>query len=190
MEEYDYSFYNRIEYEESAQALVVARFCSEHFSGRCAVVFGAGGGTYVRAFQECGFLDTIGYDFSDAGVEFAQKHGTKVIKKDLSIPCDFDVQYNIGVCLEVAEHISDKECKGLFSYFSCCSILIFSAAVPGQCGTNHINLKPKEEWKRLVSETGFYYSTKLTDSLLDCLKEVFRCCWIDTNLMVFENRKL
>lgn len=55
--------------------------------------------------------------------------------------------FDLCLCLEVAEHISEKMADSLISYL--CSLsnnVLFSAAIPNQGGTGHVNEQWQEYW--------------------------------------------
>ncbi len=61
-----------------------------------------------------------------------------------------DRRYDLAVCLEVAEHLPEASASKLVRQLtSAAPAVLFSAAVPGQGGTNHINEQWPDYWDGL-----------------------------------------
>lgn len=66
-------------------------------------------------------------------------------------------KYDLCLCLEVAEHISEGRADVLIEML--CKLsdhVLFSAAIPGQGGTGHINEKWASWWAEKFETNGFY----------------------------------
>ena len=60
------------------------------------------------------------------------------------------------MCLEVAEHLPETAAASLVeSLVNLSSVVLFSAAIPMQGGTNHINEQWPEYWRRLFQVHGY-----------------------------------
>ena len=93
----------------------------------------------------------------------------RVVEKDLLIPkerfikcdlnkdfCPQDRKFDLALCLEVAEHINPRRAEGLVEYL--CSLsdrVLFSAAIPYQGGTGHVNEAWQSWWAKLFKDNGF-----------------------------------
>ena len=93
----------------------------------------------------------------------------RIVEKDLLIPkerfieCDLnkdfclqDRKFDLALCLEVAEHINPRRAEGLVEYL--CSLsdrVLFSAAIPYQGGTGHVNENFQSWWAKLFKDNGF-----------------------------------
>lgn len=102
-----------------------------------------------------------------------------LIKKDefraLNLEKDFtsDKKYDIITCLEVAEHISASSSeKFIESLCTLGNLILFSAAIPAQQGTMHINEQYPEYWVSLFHKRGFVP--------VDCLR---RRIWDNKNIL-------
>ena len=67
-----------------------------------------------------------------------------------------DEKYDLSISLEVAEHL-DKDKAELFikMLIQLSDKVIFSAAIPGQTGQNHLNEQYPEYWIRLFKKYGY-----------------------------------
>ena len=108
---------------------------------------------------------------------------TKFIPKDLSRPFEIPGRYDLAVSLEVAEHLSRKAGARLVHELSqAAPLVIFSAAVPGQGGTHHINEQWPAYWRSLFAAEGF----RLFDPIRPLIRDDSSVrWWYRQNLLLF-----
>lgn len=65
--------------------------------------------------------------------------------------------FDLALCLEVAEHLSPERAD-TFVHDLCklAPTIVFSAAIPGQGGTGHVNEQPPEYWAKKFRAEGYY----------------------------------
>ncbi len=69
------------------------------------------------------------------------------IPKDLTKPLKLKEKFDLAISLEVAEHLPEKSAEIFIDSLTGLSdIILFSAAIPYQRGTNHINEQFPEYW--------------------------------------------
>ena len=133
---------------------------------KLVVDFGCGKGTWLRAAQENGALYLQGYDgpWTDNGdMEFLNLH--KPCESTFNA-IDFEEflsrercegkKFDLAMSLEVIEHLSDGTGRALISWLCQSSdVVLFTCAIPGQGGTNHINEKWLSYWIPQFKEHGF-----------------------------------
>jgi SAM-dependent methyltransferase len=123
---------------------------------------GCGTGTWLRAALDLGVSNVFGID----GVRVAQEH-LHVAKEtigylDLAKPFNLGRQFDVALCLEVAEHLPEESSDGLISSITNHSdSILFSAACPGQPGQHHVNCHWPTYWQRLFNR----YSYACDDSI-------------------------
>ena len=129
------------------------------FSPKSVIDVGCGTGALLAAFRERGYL-VAGIEYSDAGLHYCRARGLIVTKFDIEqdVPTSMFAgpQYDIAISLDVAEHLPEKVADryvGLLCGLS--SIVIFSAATPGQGGTDHVNEQPHSYWIEKFSACGY-----------------------------------
>lgn len=117
---------------------------------------GCGVGSFLRAFSERGVGDIQGVDgdYVPRGrlmIDPARFHG-----HDLSTPLDLGRRFDLVVSLEVAEHLPADR-AGVFVANLCrhADVVVFSAAIPGQGGTGHVNEQWPGYWRELFSQQGY-----------------------------------
>ena len=65
-------------------------------------------------------------------------------------------QFELAACLEVAEHIPETSASHLIDELTgCAPVVLFSAAIPGQGGTQHVNEQWPEYWRELFGRRGY-----------------------------------
>jgi hypothetical protein len=94
------------------------------------------------------------------------------VAHDLTVPLDLGRKFDLAMSLEVAEHI-DQQYAETFVQSLCglSDVILFSAAIPGQGGTHHVNESWPTYWSGLFAGKGFVP--------VDCLR---RLIWDDTEV--------
>lgn len=78
------------------------------------------------------------------------------LKHDLTRPLDLERSFDLAISLEVAEHLDEKYAAGFVE--TLCKhapVVFFSAAIPYQAGTNHVNLQWQDYWSNLFDEFNY-----------------------------------
>lgn len=150
--------------------------------------FGCGIGSFLQGAKEKEVL-VQGFEI---GGNHAEKYTHDDIKEHIEFNRDISKEmysghYEITLCIEVAEHIEEKNAWQLVSNLAWATnkICVFTAAPPGQDGTGHINLQPQSYWKNLFKKHGLNYNKNLTEDLLK-VWEGIAPDYITKNLMVFK----
>src|SRR3954467_15812084 len=126
----------------------VAPWMMERYAPRTVLDVGCGMGQWAAAFAELG-CDVLGLDGEDIPEELLQIPRSNFRVVDLESTVDPPGQYDLTLCLEVAEHLTEGAGQRLVHFLTACSdLVLFSAAVPGQGGEGHIN----EQWPRYWQE--------------------------------------
>jgi hypothetical protein len=67
------------------------------------------------------------------------------------------LRFDLGMCLEVAEHIEEEHADQLVeSICKMSQMVLFSAALPGQGGVNHLNEQFQSYWAEKFAKHGLY----------------------------------
>ncbi len=75
---------------------------------------------------------------------------------ELDQPWELTESFDLCCCLEVAEHLPHESADTLISNLTVASdVVLFSAAIPGQEGTDHINEQWPEYWERSFAVRGY-----------------------------------
>jgi len=102
---------------------------------------------------------------------------------DLKEPIPVERNFDLALSLEVAEHLPAHLAPSFVDSLAALSpVVLFSAAIPGQGGTHHVNEQWPEYWAELFRERGF--------AVIDCIrKTVWQNdaveWWYAQNLLLF-----
>jgi SAM-dependent methyltransferase len=119
---------------------------------------GCGTGNFLKIFQDRGISDVLGLDGNWVAADqlFIEEKYFKAI--DLQKPFVLSRQFDLAICLEVAEHLPATSADHLVSSLCAHSdTIVFSAAVPYQGGQNHINEQPFTYWKKRFENHGYQW---------------------------------
>ena len=121
---YKDSYFSRRKSLSYSSAQKILALVRDFYSFSSAVDFGCGTGTWLKACMELGCKSIKGFDgFADTS--------------DLCIPPECFSQKLLGETINLT-----KASK----------VILFSAALPGQGGTNHINEQPPSFWQKKFNE--------------------------------------
>lgn len=158
----------------------------DNFAPTSVVDFGCGIGSYLESANSRG-LKIKGYDISQQASKYTPHHLLEFIEytdctKELSVS-----KYDCVISFETAEHIdpsgTDQFITNIVNAVG--STLLFTAAPPGQLGTGHINMHPKQYWIDLISNNLKYNKDK-TEFISGKWMSLFAPLYICENLIVFD----
>ena len=155
---YDAAFFDLIRSGCQASAEAVVPIVLNHIQPRTVVDVGCGEGWWAKAFAELGGCHVLGLDGPGAGGQL----GDYFVQTDLLLPFGDLARADLAVALEVAEHLPASRADGFVD--DLCSIadtVLFSAAIPGQGGTGHVNEQWPGYWAALFRRRGYTMSGAL-----------------------------
>ncbi len=117
---------------------------------------GCGVGVWLEACAKLGVKDILGIDgkyVNKADLHIPEKN---FIVKDLNGAFTIEQTADLVLCLEVGEHLSKESAPILVkSLTNIAPVILFSAAIPKQGGTNHLNEQWPDYWADLFKEKGY-----------------------------------
>lgn len=150
---------------------------------KSVIDFGCGTGAWLRAFQDAGAEEIHGVDGSNEGHGMIKEEEFELW--DLSQPYVPLHKYDLAISLEVAEHVPEAYADNFVANVARCSdIIIWSAAVPGQNGVNHVNEQWPSYWVPKFQELGYTCSANFR---FDFWHDERIENWYRQNLLVFAN---
>lgn len=153
---YDSAFFDDIAAGAMRSAEVIVPLVLSLTGATSVVDVGCGRGIWLRAFQDFGVTDVLGIDGDYVDRDTLLIPADSFVAADLSRELTFDRAFDLAVCLEVAEHLPARSARRLIRTLTNLSpCILFSAAVPGQKGTNHLNEQWPWYWRMLFAERGF-----------------------------------
>jgi 2-polyprenyl-3-methyl-5-hydroxy-6-metoxy-1,4-benzoquinol methylase len=117
---------------------------------------GCGRGAWLRVFQDYGVADVLGIDGGDIESSSLLIEPAHFQSRDLVHDATLaSRQFDLAMCLEVAEHLPGDVAPSLVRRLTqLSSIILFSAAIPGQGGVDHVNEQWPNYWENLFSQLG------------------------------------
>lgn len=120
------------------------------------VDLGCGWGGWLAAAGELGVANLVGIDGEWVKHADLIDPSIRLITHDLEKPLALNETFDLAISLEVAEHLSPDRARSFVRELcAAAKRVVFSAAIPGQGGTNHINEQWQDYWAQLFGEEGF-----------------------------------
>jgi SAM-dependent methyltransferase len=151
---------------------------------------GCGIGTWLKVAKELGVLDVVGIDgdYVDRSLLLQNLKEEEFLATDLSFPFQLDRQFDLVICLEVAEHLKESSADTLITSLTCHSdAILFSAAIPFQGGQNHLNEQPPQYWIEKFEQHGYQVYDPIRPLVWDS-PEVD--VWYKQNMFLFSKKTL
>lgn len=141
--------YNQGFYETNARvsglsAMAMLSALREVYPATSLLDVGCGIGTWGQAGKSLGFVKYRGVDGDYVRRDQLLVPSDEFTPHDLRQPLRLNESYALAICMEVAEHLPPA--AGVTLVKSLCAhspVVLFSAAIPGQGGVDHIN----EQWQ-------------------------------------------
>jgi SAM-dependent methyltransferase len=154
---YNEEFWKKRDQLADRSAAACVPLLIEAFAPTSVVDVGCGQGHWLAAFARRGIVDVLGID----GPGVLQNSSLLVsrdqfLERNLAEPIQLDRRFDLALCLEVAEHLPPARARTLVaSLTELSSVVIFSAAIPGQGGVGHVNENWPWYWRERFAERSF-----------------------------------
>ena len=151
---YDSDFFDQHDSSAASAATVVFDILAETFSPTSVVDVGCGSGKWLIEAQRRFDSEICGIDgrWNSGLASLGFRHRYADFEDEFSINERFD----LAVCLEVAEHLTPTASTRLIDELVKTSdVVLFSGAVVGQPGVNHINCRRQSEWMTEFENRGY-----------------------------------
>jgi SAM-dependent methyltransferase len=127
-----------------ASASVVVPYLAELLRPRSVVDFGCGTGDWLASFRASGVDDVLGVDGDYVPRERLVIPDECFVPHDLTEPLPLGREFDVALCLEVAEHLPESAAETLVAgLVQAAPLVLFGAAIPDQRGEGHVN----EQWQ-------------------------------------------
>jgi SAM-dependent methyltransferase len=153
---YTNSFFESHSDGSESSARVILPILFELLSFHSVVDVGCGIGNWLSVFVEKGISDVVGVDGSYVDRQMLQIESRCFVEHDLTLPLKLDRRFELAMCMEVAEHLPEASADTLVeSLVGLSDQVLFSAAIPGQLGTGHINPQWQSYWIGKFKKHGY-----------------------------------
>src|SRR5271157_3141519 len=153
---YSSEFYAGQAAGSASSAAVVVPLVLSFVPVKSVVDVGCGVGPWAAEFLSNGVPEVWGIDGDYIDRSQLRIPPDRFLARDLTKSLQFERTFDLAVCLEVAEHLPESRASGLVvDLTSLASCVLFSASVPGQGGTHHINEQYLSYWADLFQRQGY-----------------------------------
>jgi SAM-dependent methyltransferase len=173
---YDSEFYRGQMDGSLRSAREVLPFVLSLIGPTSVVDVGCGTGAWLSVVRENEVEDITGIDGEYVDKSLLMMPSDRFVECDLAKPFELARTFDLVMSLEVAEHLPPASARSFVrSLVALGPAILFSAAVPGQGGTNHVNEQWPNYWRDLFQEHEYV--------LVDCLRRKFwdnvaiACCY-------------
>jgi SAM-dependent methyltransferase len=169
-------------------AEVIVPIVLQLLPARSVVDVGCGEGAWLAAFLKHGAEEVLGVDGDYIASRDLQIPPGRFRSADLGKPLRLTDSFDLAVSLEVAEHLpADSASDFIESLSRLAPAVLFSAAVPRQGGTNHVNEQWPEYWAKLFERHGFVPVDAIRKRVWQDERVEF---WYAQNTLIFCAREL
>jgi SAM-dependent methyltransferase len=153
---YGETFFSKLNGDSLRSAEVIVPILYELVQPQSVVDVGCGVGAWLSVFKKHGASRTLGIDGDYVPRDQLLVEAHEFSPVDLGSRFHLNETFDLAVCLEVAEHLPRGSARAFIdSITRLAPCVLFSAALPGQMGINHINLQWPDYWERLFHDAGF-----------------------------------
>jgi SAM-dependent methyltransferase len=155
-EPYDDRFFDsqRAGSRSSAEAILGPLLDALHPSS--IVDVGCGVGTWLAVARAAGIEDVTGVDGAWVDSAALEIPPERFVVADLDLALEVTRSFDLALCMEAAEHLHPERAPGLIADLTrLAPVVLFSAAIPGQGGTQHLNEQWPEFWAGLFGNHGY-----------------------------------
>lgn len=153
---YSEAFFEAQQTGSAQSADVVVPLFLALFPVRSVVDVGCGVGGWLARFAAAGVEDHLGVDGAYVPRHLLRVDQSRFREADLTQSLTFGRRFEAAVCLEVAEHLPAAAGEVLVRTLTdAAPVILFSAAVPFQGGTDHLNEQWPSYWAERFAAQGF-----------------------------------
>jgi hypothetical protein len=152
---YDKMFYSN-QFDGVNAAKTILGMLYDTYQPQSVIDFGCGIGAWLTAAESLGSKKLTGLDGHWVDKKKLLSKNIDFIGVDFEKEINIKENYDLCISLEVAEHISESSAKTFINLLcNTSNLILFSAAIKYQGGTNHINEQWQSYWVELFNANGF-----------------------------------
>jgi hypothetical protein len=183
---YDADFYAENQTGSKRSAKEVIPVVLELVQPKSVIDVGCGVGTCLSVLSELGVPDIFGVDGNWVDKRLLHIPQALFASHDLTRPLNIGKKFDLVVSLEVAEHLPAESAEGFVdSLTSLGPVVMFSAAIPLQGGTNHVNEQWPDYWAKIFGKKGYVVVDPVRRRVWQNDKVD---CWYAQNILFFVDK--
>jgi SAM-dependent methyltransferase len=156
MPPYDQAFYAGQMDGSFTSAMEIVPIVMDLLPIRSVCDVGCGVGTWLAAFNSLGVADAVGLDGDYVDTAMLKIPATQFRPTDLGNPIKLERTFDLAISLEVAEHLAPSRADGFVKDITnLAPAVLFSAAIPRQGGTHHVNEQWQSWWAKKFEANGY-----------------------------------
>ena len=156
LDDYTKEFYDEINDSSRRSAQIITPLLLELWPVKSVIDFGCAQGIWLAEFASLGVQDIVGVDGNWVALNHLNIERDKFVAHDFTNPFHIGRKFDLALCLEVAEHLTDDKADQIVEdLVRVAPIIFFSAAIPYQDGTNHYNCQWPEYWASRFRSKGY-----------------------------------
>ena len=184
---YTDAYFERVERLVGSSAEVIAETIASELQPSAVLDVGCGTGALLARLKSRG-VETVGLELAEAAIRMCRSRGLDVQQFDLEKDQFAESRhFDVVVSTEVAEHLPES-CADRYVDLLCgaASTVVFTAAPPGQGGTDHINEQPSAYWIDKFKARGFRFEEEPSLRWRALWRERETAACFHENLMIFQ----
>ena len=170
----------------SARAILELLF--ERYRPASVLDVGCGLGTWLSVAKELGAREIVGVEGAWLDRRLARIPAEAIRELDLEKPFDLGRRFDLAISLEVGEHLPQQAAESFVASIARhADVVLFSAAIPFQGGTNHVNEQFPDYWRALFEGQGYAALDIIRPDVWDNADILV---WLRQNIVVFAREAL
>ena len=184
---YDRAFYRKLAETARRSARRIIPSVLAQVAPKSVIDVGCGTGSWLAEFANNGIVDLCGVDGDFFPADMLEIPREQFVAFDLIRPYTCNRRFDLVVSLEVAEHLP-ADCAEQFvdSLVQLGPTVLFSAAIPGQGGTRHVNEQWQDYWADLFGERDYVPVDCVRKSVWDDAQVAW---WYAQNMLLYCERR-
>ena len=183
---YSPKFYDVQMAGSTASAEIVVPHILSLFQVSSVVDVGCGVGGWLQVFDRLGVKDYLGVDGDYIPRDKLKVAAERFRAADLTALPDLGRRFDLACSLEVGEHLPEEFAAQFVSgLVAAAPVILFSAAIPLQGGTSHVNEQWPTYWANLFASHGYVAVDCVRPAMFDNEKIEW---WYRQNMLVFCQR--
>lgn len=181
---YDKSFFDELESNSYLSAKKVIPLVNDIIKPESIIDVGCGTGEWLNVWQnDFGKKDIKGIEGDYVKKEMFKIDPSKIDVHDLKLPYQAYRKYDLAMSLEVGEHLPTESSEQFVkTLVGLSDVILFSAALPAQGGTYHINEQYPEFWAAIFKKYNYLPVDYLREKIwnIDGIEY-----WYKQNIMIY-----